>query len=71
MHQRIQVKPGTHVPQTHPPPRSVHLPVQSQDLIGIHEFKGRFMDPWCVSTPDLTKKVKKYKIVDFGLVLLI
>ena len=44
---------------------------KSQDLIGIHEFKGRFMDPWCVSTPDLTKKVKKYKIVDFGLVLLI
>ena len=28
MHQRMQVKPETHGPQTHTPPRSVHRPVQ-------------------------------------------
>jgi len=71
MHQRIQVKPGTHVPQTHPPPRSVHLPVQKP---------GSYRDPRIQRTvhgslvrvhPLFNKKVKKYKIVDFGLVLLI
>lgn len=67
MHQRIQVKPGTHGPQTHPTPRSVYLPVQKP---------GSYRDPRIQKTVHgslvrFNKKSKKYKIVDFGLVLLI